>query len=85
VLREYKVVLVTSFAFFKWSEDVVPTVAFNFRRVRKGNVVLKIWDVAGASMIRQSLCPVTYEVSVDVQANQSSAQCGNVIAMELMP
>ena len=31
----------------KWSEDVVPTVAFNLRKVRKGNVTLKIWDVAG--------------------------------------
>ena len=31
----------------QWSEDVVPTVAFNFRKIRKGNVTLKIWDVAG--------------------------------------
>ncbi|KAI0304362.1 Arl8a protein [Multifurca ochricompacta] len=31
----------------QWSEDVVPTVAFNFRKVRKGNVVLKfgMWQV----------------------------------------
>ncbi|KAJ7784644.1 P-loop containing nucleoside triphosphate hydrolase protein [Mycena metata] len=32
----------------QWSEDVVPTVGFIFRKVRKGNVTLKIWDVAGA-------------------------------------
>lgn len=32
---------------FQWSEDVVPTVAFHFRKVRKGNVTLKIWDLAG--------------------------------------
>lgn len=25
----------------------MPTVAFNFRKIRKGNVTLKIWDVAG--------------------------------------
>ena len=31
----------------QWSEDVVPTVAFNFRKVKKGNVTMKIWDVAG--------------------------------------
>ncbi|KAJ3568120.1 hypothetical protein NP233_g5919 [Leucocoprinus birnbaumii] len=31
----------------QWSEDVVPTVAFNFRKIRKGNVTMKIWDVAG--------------------------------------
>lgn len=30
----------------QFSEDVVPTVAFNLRQVRKGNVTLKIWDVA---------------------------------------
>jgi hypothetical protein len=84
VLREYQAVPVTSFTFSKWSEDVVPTVAFNFRKVRKGNVVLKIWDVAGTIMAHQ-FCPVAYEVSVDVQANQSSVQCGNAIAMELMP
>lgn len=33
----------------QWSEDVVPTVAFNLRVVKKGNVSLKIWDVAGMS------------------------------------
>lgn len=32
----------------QWSEEVVPTVAFNFRKVRRGNITLKIWDVAGA-------------------------------------
>lgn len=30
----------------QFSQDVVPTVAFNLRQVRKGNVTLKIWDVA---------------------------------------
>ena len=38
----------------------MPTVAFNFRKVRKGNIVLKIWDVAGANILRRPLCPVTY-------------------------
>ncbi|KAK7056728.1 hypothetical protein VNI00_002445 [Paramarasmius palmivorus] len=36
----------------QWSEDVVPTIAFNFRKVRKGNVTLKIWDVAGQPKFR---------------------------------
>ncbi|KAA1469833.1 Arl8a protein [Dentipellis sp. KUC8613] len=36
----------------QWSEDVVPTVAFNLRKVRKGNVTLKIWDVAGQPKFR---------------------------------
>ncbi|KAG5351677.1 hypothetical protein C0989_005270 [Termitomyces sp. Mn162] len=37
---------------YQWSEDVVPTVAFNFRKIRKGNVTLKVWDVAGLSWTR---------------------------------
>jgi len=36
----------------QWSEEVVPTVAFNFRKVRRGNVTLKIWDVAGQPRYR---------------------------------
>lgn len=34
----------------QWSEDVVPTVAFNLRQVRKGNVTMKVWDVAVSSI-----------------------------------
>ncbi|TFY67866.1 hypothetical protein EVJ58_g1355 [Rhodofomes roseus] len=34
----------------KWSEEVVPTVAFNFRKVHRGNITLKIWDVAGTTL-----------------------------------
>ena len=44
----------------------MPTVAFNFRKVRKGNIVLKIWDVAGASMLRQPLVLSLKKDSVDV-------------------
>jgi ADP-ribosylation factor-like protein 8 len=47
------IVLVTASLSLQWSEDVVPTVAFNFRKVRKGNVVLKIWDVAGTDYPHQ--------------------------------
>ncbi|KAF4617874.1 hypothetical protein D9613_006068 [Agrocybe pediades] len=36
----------------QWSEDVVPTVAFNFRKIRKGMVTMKIWDVAGQPKFR---------------------------------
>ena len=41
----------------QWSEDVVPTVAFHFRKVRKGNVTMKIWDLAGA-WLRFDICAV---------------------------
>ncbi|KAL7413596.1 P-loop containing nucleoside triphosphate hydrolase protein [Mrakia frigida] len=36
----------------QFSSDVVPTIAFNLRRVTKGNVTLKIWDVAGQPKFR---------------------------------
>ncbi|KAI5122618.1 hypothetical protein M0805_008707 [Coniferiporia weirii] len=36
----------------QWTEDVIPTVAFNLRKVRKGNVTLRIWDVAGQPRFR---------------------------------
>ncbi|KAI0712138.1 Arl8a protein [Earliella scabrosa] len=36
----------------QWSEDVVPTVAFSLRTIKKGNVTLKIWDVAGQPRYR---------------------------------
>lgn len=32
----------------------MPTVAFNFRKVRKGNVTMKIWDVAGTPLLPSS-------------------------------
>jgi len=36
----------------QFSEDVVPTVAFNLRQVRRGNVQMRIWDVAGQPKFR---------------------------------
>jgi len=35
-----------------FTEDVVPTIAFSVRKVRRDNVTLKIWDVAGQSKYR---------------------------------
>jgi ADP-ribosylation factor-like protein 8 len=36
----------------QWSEEVVPTVGFIFRKIRKGNVTMRIWDVAGQPKFR---------------------------------
>ncbi|EJC98320.1 Arl8a protein [Fomitiporia mediterranea MF3/22] len=36
----------------QWAEDSIPTVAFNLRKVRKGNVTMRIWDVAGQPKFR---------------------------------
>jgi hypothetical protein len=34
----------------QFSSDVVPTVAFNLKQVKKGNVNMKIWDL-GVSLL----------------------------------
>jgi len=36
----------------QWSEEVVPTVAFNLRKVKRNNISFKIWDVAGQPKFR---------------------------------
>lgn len=28
-------------------KDTIPTVGFNMRKVTKGNVVIKLWDIGG--------------------------------------
>ncbi|KAF9077597.1 ADP-ribosylation factor family-domain-containing protein [Rhodocollybia butyracea] len=38
----------------QWSEEVVPTVAYNFRKVRKANVTINIWDIAGQPKFRST-------------------------------
>jgi len=38
----------------QWSEEVVPTVAYNYRKVRKGNVTINIWDIAGQPKFRST-------------------------------
>lgn len=59
----------------------MPTVAFNFRKIRKGNVTMRIWDVAGV-YVREKTPYISSHTS---KANQNSAQCGNGIVMGLMP
>jgi len=35
-----------------FSEDMIPTVGFNMRKVTKGNVVIKLWDIGGQPRFR---------------------------------
>ncbi|GAA5877275.1 hypothetical protein JCM8547_002625 [Rhodosporidiobolus lusitaniae] len=35
-----------------FSESMIPTVGFNLRKVQKGNVTLKVWDLAGQPRFR---------------------------------
>ncbi|KIK69611.1 hypothetical protein GYMLUDRAFT_150728 [Collybiopsis luxurians FD-317 M1] len=49
-----KTSLTNFFCFGQWSEEVVPTVAYNFRKVRKGNVTINVWDIAGQPKFRST-------------------------------
>ncbi|MFT7800742.1 ADP-ribosylation factor-like protein 8B-A [Arapaima gigas] len=44
--------LLFSFQSGKFSEDMIPTVGFNMRKVTKGNVTIKIWDIGGQPRFR---------------------------------
>ncbi|GFQ04765.1 ADP-ribosylation factor-like protein 8b [Phtheirospermum japonicum] len=35
-----------------YSEDMIPTVGFNMRKVTKGNVTIKLWDLGGQRRFR---------------------------------
>ncbi|KAF9913644.1 ADP-ribosylation factor-like protein 8B [Lobosporangium transversale] len=42
-----KTTLVNVIASGQFSEDMIPTVGFNMRKVTKGNVTMKLWDIGG--------------------------------------
>nr|VDD12015.1 unnamed protein product [Brassica rapa] len=47
-----KTSLVNAIATGGYSEDMIPTVGFNMRKVTKGNVTIKIWDLGGQRRFR---------------------------------
>ncbi|EFJ25249.1 ARF-like GTPase [Selaginella moellendorffii] len=47
-----KTSLVNSIATGSFSEDMIPTVGFNMRKVSKGNVTIKLWDLGGQARFR---------------------------------
>ncbi|VDN07954.1 unnamed protein product [Thelazia callipaeda] len=36
----------------KFTEDMIPTVGFNMRKITKGNVTIKLWDIGGQPRFR---------------------------------
>lgn len=36
----------------EFQDDMIPTVGFNMRKVVKGNVVIKMWDIGGQPRFR---------------------------------
>ncbi|KNA15642.1 hypothetical protein SOVF_096360 [Spinacia oleracea] len=47
-----KTSLVNTIATGGYSEDMIPTVGFNMRKVTKGNVTIKLWDLGGQKRFR---------------------------------
>ncbi|XP_054786360.1 ADP-ribosylation factor-like protein 8a isoform X1 [Prosopis cineraria] len=47
-----KTSLVNAIATGGYSEDMIPTVGFNMRKVTKGNVTIKLWDLGGQPRFR---------------------------------
>lgn len=47
-----KTTLVNLLSTGQFTEDRIPTVGFNMRRVRKGGVTLKLWDLGGQARFR---------------------------------
>eukprot|EP00743_Colponemidia_sp_Colp-15_P000997 GILK01001102.1.p1 GENE.GILK01001102.1~~GILK01001102.1.p1 ORF type:complete len:194 (+),score=23.94 GILK01001102.1:77-658(+) len=47
-----KTTLVNVLATGKFDEDMIPTVGFNMRKVTKGNVSIKLWDLGGQPRFR---------------------------------
>ncbi|PIA26629.1 hypothetical protein AQUCO_09100059v1 [Aquilegia coerulea] len=47
-----KTSLVNAIATGGYTEDSIPTVGFNMRKVTKGNVTIKLWDIGGQRRFR---------------------------------
>lgn len=47
-----KTTLVNTIATGQFLEDSIPTVGFNMRKVQKGNVTIKLWDIGGQKKFR---------------------------------
>ncbi|XP_078164334.1 ADP-ribosylation factor-like protein 8a [Carex rostrata] len=66
-----KTSLVNVIATGGYSEDMIPTVGFNMRKVAKGNVTIKLWDLGGQPRFRsmwerycRSVSAIVYVVDV---------------------
>ncbi|EDV28987.1 uncharacterized protein TRIADDRAFT_19675 [Trichoplax adhaerens] len=47
-----KTTFVNVIASGEFNEDMIPTIGFNMRKVTKGNVTIKLWDVGGQPRFR---------------------------------
>ncbi|KAM0055287.1 putative small GTP-binding protein [Helianthus debilis subsp. tardiflorus] len=64
-----------------YSEDMIPTVGFNMRKVTKGNVTIKLWDLGGQPRFRsmwerycRAVSAIVYVVDAADQDNLSTSK-----------
>ncbi|XP_016558878.1 ADP-ribosylation factor-like protein 8a isoform X2 [Capsicum annuum] len=66
-----KTSLVNVIATGGYSEDMIPTVGFNMKKVTKGNVTIKLWDLGGQPRFRSMWERYCRAVSVIVKPSLS--------------
>lgn len=49
-----KTTLMNTLATGKFDKDTIPTIGYNYRTLRKGNVQIKLWDLGGQPRFRES-------------------------------
>eukprot|EP00249_Psilotum_nudum_P016180 c25700_g1_i1 orf=315-872(+) len=75
-----KTSLVNVIATGGYSEDMIPTVGFNSRRVTKGNVTIKLWDLGGQPRFRSMWERYCRGVSAIVYVVDAAADQDNVLS-----
>lgn len=58
----------------QFSEDMIPTVGFNMRKITKGNVTIKVWDIGGQPRFRSMWERYCRGVNAIVYVPNSKAQ-----------
>ncbi|KAF7831118.1 ADP-ribosylation factor-like protein 8c [Senna tora] len=73
-----KTSLVNAIATGGYNEDMIPTVGFNMRKVTKGNVTIKLWDLGGQRRFRtmwerycRGVTAIVYCLSLDILSLQT--------------
>ncbi|KAI9182158.1 hypothetical protein LWI28_022643 [Acer negundo] len=77
-----KTSLVNVIATGGYSEDMIPTVGFNMKKVTKGNVTIKLWDLGGQPRFRsmwerycRAVSAIVYVVDAADYDNLSVSKC----------
>ncbi|KAF4399784.1 hypothetical protein G4B88_022867 [Cannabis sativa] len=82
-----KTSLVNSIATGGYSEDMIPTVGFNMRKVTKGNVTIKLWDLGGQRRFRtmwERYCRGVSAIVLMLHAFKETSECLHVFKHGIM-